>query len=138
MPTVEKLQDHLYKKNFFLKSFYHKENEYHKLLFDNNILHLDLSEDTKLQRQFANTLQSLSRGEDIETSGTKFKKFLFHYDNKVEDNFKKESEEIEQSHRNFQSNTEKYFTFTDKKENLKRLLEFKKLKEEAFEARLKC
>jgi|JI6StandDraft_1071083.scaffolds.fasta_scaffold07729_3 exonuclease SbcC len=138
MPTVEKLQDHLDKKNFFLKSFYHKENEYHKLLFDNNILHLDLSEDTKLQRQFANTLQSLSRGEDIETSGTKFKKFLFHYDNKVEDNFKKESEEIEQSHRNFQSNTEKYFTFTDKKENLKRLLEFKKLKEEAFEARLKC
>ena len=137
MPTVENLQDHLDKKNYFLKSFYHKESEYHKLLFDNNILHLDLSEDTKLQRQFANTLQSLSRGEDIETSGTKFKKFLFHYDNKVEDNFKKESEEIEQSHRNFQSNTEKYFTFTDKKENLKKLLGLKKLKEEAFEARLK-
>lgn len=138
MPTVENLQDHLDKKNYFLKGFYHNEKEYHKLLFDNQILHLDLSEDTKLQRQFANTLQSLSRGEDIETSGTKFKKFLFHYDNKVEDNFKKESEEIEQSHRNFQSNTEKHFTFTDKKENLKKLLEFKKLKEEAFETRLKC
>lgn len=137
MPTVENLQDHLDKKSYFMKSFYHKESEYHKLLFDNNILHLDLSEDSKLQRQFANTLQSLSRGEDIETSGTKFKKFLFHYDNKVEDSFKKESEEIEQSHRNFQSNTEKHFTFTDKKENLKKLLEFKKVKEETFETRLK-
>jgi len=137
MPTLENLQDHLDKKNYFLKGFYHNEKEYHKLLFDNQILHLDLSEDTKLQRQFANTLQSLSRGEDIETSGTKFKKFLFHYDNKVEDNFKKESEEIQQSHRNFQSNTEKHFTFTDKKENLKKLLELKKLNEDAFETRLK-
>lgn len=138
MPTVENLQDHLDKKNYFLKRFYQNEKEYHKLLFDNEILHLDLSEDTKLQRQFANTLQSLSRGEDIETSGTKFKKFLFHYDNKVLDNFNKASEEIQQAHRNFQSNTEKHFTFTDKKENLKKLLEFKKLKEESFETRLKC
>jgi len=138
MPTLENLQDHLDKKNYFLKRFYQNEKEFHKLLFDNEILHLDLSEDTKLQRQFANTLQSLSRGEDIETSGTKFKKFLFHYDNKVLDNFNKASEEIQQAHRNFQSNTEKHFTFTDKKDNLKKLLEFKQLKEEAFETRLKC
>lgn len=137
IPTIELLKDQLDKQGFFVKSFYHKENEYHKLLFDNEILHLDLSEDDKLQRQFANTLQSLSRGEDIETSGTKFKKFLFHYDNKVVDNFTKESEEIQQSHRNFQSNTEKHFTFTDKKENLKKLLELKKVKEDAFEIRLK-
>jgi len=138
MPTLENLQDHLDKKNYFLKRFYQNEKEFHKLLFDNEILHLDLSEDTKLQRQFANTLQSLSRGEDIETSGTKFKKFLFHYDNKVLDNFNKASEEIQQAHRNFQSNTEKHFTFTDKKDNFKKLLEFKQLKEEAFETRLKC
>lgn len=137
MPTVENLKDHLDGKDYFLKSFYHNESEYHKLLFDNEILHLDLSKDEKLQRQFANTLQSLSRGEDIETSGTKFKKFLFHYDNQVEERFKRESEEIEQSHRNFQSNTEKHFTFTEKKDNLKKLLEFKKAKEDAFEMRLK-
>jgi DNA repair protein SbcC/Rad50 len=137
MPTIENLKDHLDKHGFFLKSFYHNESDYHKLLFDNEILHLDLSKDEKLQRQFANTLQSLSRGEDIETSGTKFKKFLFHYDNQVEERFKKDSDEIEQSHRNFQSNTEKHFTFTEKKESLKNLLKLKKAKEDAFEMRLK-
>jgi len=137
MPPIDNLKDHLDKQGLFLKSFYHNESEYHKLLFDNEILHLDLSKDDKLQRQFANTLQSLSRGEDIETKGTKFKKFLFHYDNVVEDRFKKESDEIEQSHRNFQSNTQKHFTFTEKKQNLKDLLELKKLQEDAFVTRIK-
>jgi len=137
MPTIDNLKDYLDKQGIFLKSFYQNENDYHKLLFDNEILHLDLSRDKKLQRQFANTLQSLSRGEDIETSGMKFKKFLFHYDNQVEDKFKKESDEIEQAHRNFQSNSAKHLTFTEKKENLKLLLELKKSKEVAFEMRLK-
>jgi len=139
MPPIDNLKDHLDRQQVFLKSFHNNElkNEYHKLLYHNEILHLDLSIDESLQKQFANTLQSLSRGEDIETKGMKFKKFLFHYDNKVEDKFNKESEEIQQSHRKFQSNTQKHFAFTDKKQNLKDLLERKKEKEETFEVRIK-
>ena len=137
IPTIENLKDSLDGKSYFLKSFSNNKSEYHKLLFDNGILHLDLSNDENLQRQFASTIQSLSRGEDIETQGTKFKKFLFHYDNQVADRFKRESEEIEQSHRSFQSNTQKHFSFTEKKERLKKLLELKKAKEESFEYRLR-
>lgn len=137
MPTIENLKDHLDEQGFYLTSFYHKEDIYHRLLFENQILHLDLSKDEKLQKQFANTLQSLSRGDDIDTSGNKFKKFLFHYDNQIEDKFKKEATEIEQSHRDFQSNSEKHLTFTDKKDNLKQLLLLKEAKEIAFEARVK-
>lgn len=139
MPPIDNLKDHLDRQEIFLKSFYEKEEKdlYHKLLYDNEILHLDLSKDENLQKQFANTLQSLSRGENIDTKGRNFKKFLFHYDNKVEDKFNKESEEIQQSHRNFQSNTQKHFSFTEKKQNLKDLLELKIKKDEANEARIK-
>jgi DNA repair protein SbcC/Rad50 len=139
MPPIDNLKDHLDRQQIFLKSFHNNElkKEYHKLLYHNEILHLDLSIDESLQEQFANTLQSLSRGEDIETKGMKFKKFLFHYDNKVEDKFNKDSEEIQQSHRDFQSNTQKHFAFTEKKQNLKDLLEKKKEKEQTLEARIK-
>jgi exonuclease SbcC len=136
IPTIENAKKHLEKQGLFLKDFYHKSKDYHKILFDNKILHLDISSDDKLQKQYANTLQALSRGDSIETKGMKFKKFLFQYEDDIAKKFSDQSKEIENNQKVYQNDWRTHNALLKKKNYLIKLVSLKKNKVEAFEMRL--
>lgn len=136
IPTIENAKKHLEKQGLFLKDFYHKSKDYHKILFDNKILHLDISTDDKLQKQYANTLQALSRGDSIETKGMKFKKFLFQYEDDIAKKFSDKSKEIENNQKIYQNDWRTHNTLLKKKNYLIKLVTLKKALTEAFEMRL--
>jgi len=134
--SMDNLKKHFDEQDIYLTSFYHNIPSYHKLLFLNKILHLDLSADDNLQRQYAHTLQSLARGEDIDTSGNKFKRFLFHYDDEIANKFKNQSKEIEDDHRKYEEDWKAQNTLSKKKDSMVNLVSLKKVKIEAYELRL--
>lgn len=137
IPTIENAKKHLEKHGLYLKDFYHKSTDYHKILFDNKILHLDISSDDNLQKQYANTLQALSRGDSIETKGMKFKKFLFQYEDDIAKKFNDQSKEIENNQIIYQNDWRTHNTLLKKKNYLLKLVSLKKSMSEAFEMRLK-
>ena len=134
--SIDNLKKHFDDQDIYLTSFYHNIPTYHKLLSLNKILHLDLSSDENLQRQYAHTLQSLARGEDIDTSGIKFKRFLFHYDDEIADKFKNQSKAIEDDHRKYEEDWKAQNTLSRKKDSMINLVSLKKAKVEAYELRL--
>lgn len=136
IPTIDNLKKHLEKQGLFLKDFYHKSKDYHKILFDNKILHLDISSDDKLQKQYANTLQALSRGDSIETKGMKFKKFLFQYEDDIAKKFSDQSKEIENNQKIYQNDWRTHNTLLKKKNHLIKLVSLKGIMTESFEMRL--
>ena len=136
IPTIENAKKHLEKQGLYLKDFFHKSTDYHKILFDNKILHLDISSDDNLQKQYANTLQALSRGDSIDTKGMKFKKFLFQYEDDIAKKFSDQSKEIENNQKIYQNDWRTHNTLLKKKTYLLKLVALKKSMSEAFEMRL--
>lgn len=134
--SIDNLKKHFDDQDIYLTSFYHNIPTYHKLLSINKILHLDLSTDENLQRQYAHTLQSLARGEDIDTSGNKFKRFLFHYDDEVVEKFNNQSKAIEEDHRKYEEDWKAQNALSRKKDSMINLVSLKKAKIEAYELRL--
>ena len=134
--SLDNLKNHFDDQDIYLTSFYRNIPSYHKLLNLNRILHLDLSSDENLQRQYAHTLQSLSRGEDIDTSGIKFKRFLFHYDDEIADKFKNQSRAIEDDHRKYEEDWKAQNALSRKKDSMINLVSLKKEKVKAYEKRL--
>lgn len=134
--SIDNLKKHFDDQDIYLTSFYHNISTYHKLLSINKILHLDLSTDENLQRQYAHTLQSLARGEDIDTSGNKFKRFLFHYDDEVAEKFRNQSKAIEDDHRKYEEDWKAQNALSRKKDSMINLVALKKAKIEAYELRL--
>ena len=57
-----------------MKSF--RRKNYHQILYDNNLLSLDLTKDETL-KTYANILRSFSRGKGFKTESENLKKFLF-------------------------------------------------------------
>lgn len=136
IPTLQNLRENLERKGLYLTSFFHKIPDYHKILFDNKILHINISNDENLQKQYAHTLQALSRGSGIETKGIKFKRFLFQYDDDIANKFHSQSEEIENNQRKYHNDWKTQHSLLVKKEILVKLLKLKRKKVESKESRL--
>ncbi|OFY85374.1 MAG: hypothetical protein A3F72_03665 [Bacteroidetes bacterium RIFCSPLOWO2_12_FULL_35_15] len=136
MLKIENFQHKFDKQQIYLTSFYRKTSAYHKLLKENNILHLDLSDDENLQKQYAHSLQTLSRGKEIATEGNPFKKFLFHYDDEIEKKFKEQSKSIEDDHRKYEADFKTQSALSKKRTAMAKLLQLKKAKVIAHEERL--
>ncbi|MGB5944147.1 MAG: hypothetical protein WBG71_14780 [Leeuwenhoekiella sp.] len=134
--TIENFQRKFDKQQIYLKSFYRNSSAYHKLLKENKILHLDLSEDENLQKQYAHSLQTLSRGKEVATEGNAFKKFLFTEDDVVAKKFNEQSKAIEDDHRRYRQEWETQNALSKKRTALNDLLTLKKSKDEAFVERL--
>lgn len=124
--TIENLKIHLDKKGIYLTSYYRNIPDYHKLLYHNKILDLDLSSDENLQKQYANTIQSLSRGEDIAISGMKFKRFLFQYDDEIHETFMIQAKAIEQDHKKYLESLNAQISLSEKKQALTGLVSLKR------------
>jgi hypothetical protein len=73
-------------------------------------------------------LQSLARGEDIDTSGNKFKRFLFHYDDEVAEKFNNQSKAIEDDHRKYEEDWKAQNALSRKKDSMINLVSLKKAK----------
>ncbi|NOU19711.1 MAG: hypothetical protein HOO91_19310 [Bacteroidales bacterium] len=134
--TPENFQRKFDKQQIYLATFYHKTSVYHKLLKENKILHIDLSEDENLQKQYAHSLQTLSRGKEIATEGNAFKRFLFTEDDIVAKKFKEQSKLIEDDHRRYEEEWKTQNALSKKRMTLNDLLTLKKAKVEAYEERL--
>lgn len=134
--SPENFQRKFDKEQIYLTTFYHKTSAYHKLLKENKILHLDLSDDDNLQKQYAHSLQTLSRGKEIATEGNAFKKFLFTEDDVVAKKFKEQSKAIEDDHRRYEEEWKTQNSLSKKRTILNDLLTLKKAKVEAHEERL--
>ncbi len=134
--TIENFQRKFDSQQIYLKSFYRNTSAYHKLLKENKILHLDLSEDENLQKQYAHSLQTLSRGKEVVTSGNAFKRFLFTEDDVVAKKFKEQSKAIEDDHRRYRQEWETQNALSKKRTALNELLTLKKVKVKAFEERI--
>ena len=134
--TPENFQRKFDKQQIYLTTFYHKTKEYHKLLKENKIVHLDLSEDENLQKQYAHSLQTLSRGKEIATEGNAFKRFLFTEDDLVAKKFREQSKAIEDDHRRYEEEWKTQNALSKKRAALNDLLTLKKAKVEAHEERL--
>lgn len=134
--TIENFQRKFDKQQIYLKSFFRNTSAYHKLLKENKILHLDLSEDENLQKQYAHSLQTLSRGKEVATTGNAFKRFLFTEDDVVANKFKEQSRAIEDDHRRYRQEWETQNALSKKRTALNELLTLKKAKVEAYEERL--
>ena len=134
--TPENFQHKFDKQQIYLTTFYNKSAAYHKLLNVNKILHIDLSEDDNLRKQYAHSLQTLSRGKEIATEGNAFKRFLFTEDDLVAKKFKEQSKAIEDDHRRYEQEWKTQNTLSKKKAVLNELLNLKKTKVDAFEDRL--
>ena len=134
--TPENFQRKFDKQQIYLTTFFHKTSAYHKLLKENKILHLDLSEDENLQKQYAHSLQTLSRGKEVATEGNAFKRFLFTEDDVVAKKFKEQSKAIEDDHRRYKEEWETQNALSKKRNILNDLLTLKKAKVEAYEERL--
>jgi len=136
MLTLDNFQKKFDKQGIYLSSFYHKTSEYHKLLKENKILHLDLSNNDNLQKQYAHSLQTLSRGKEIAVSGNAFKRFLFHYDDEIAKKFRDQSKAIEDDHRKYEEDWKTQNALSKKRTALVKLLSLKKEKVGANEERL--
>lgn len=134
--TPENFQRKFDKQQIYLNTYYHKTKEYHKLLKENKIVHLDLSDDENLQKQYAHSLQTLSRGKEIATEGNAFKRFLFTEDDLVAKKFKEQSKAIEDDHRRYEEEWKTQNALSKKRAALNDLLTMKKAKVEAHEERL--
>lgn len=136
MLTPENFQRKFDKQQVYLTTFYHKTSAYHKLLKENKVLHIDLSDDDNLQKQYAHSLQTLSRGKEIATEGNAFKKFLFTEDDVVAKKFREQSKAIEDDHRKYEEEWKTQNALSKKRTALNALLKLKKEKIEAHEERL--
>jgi exonuclease SbcC len=136
MLTIDNFEKKFDKQGIYISSFFHKTKEYHKLLKENKILHLDLSDDENLQKQYAHSLQTLSRGNEIATEGNAFKRFLFHYDDDISKKFKEQSKAIEDDHRKYEEDWKTQNILSKKKTAMSKLLSLKKVKIAAHEERL--
>lgn len=106
IPKLEILKDKLNDEfGLQLKSFYNNSTDFHKHLFNNGILNIDLSKKDEHLKSYAEVLQYFGRGKAFDKQGTRstqIKNFLFVTNNKEkEDEYKKQKKQIEKSQRQY-------------------------------------
>lgn len=106
IPKISILKEH-FDNNFGLqlKHFYNNTVDFHKLLYLNDILHIDLSKKDEYLQSYAEVLQYFGRGKAFDKHGSRsnqIKNFLFVTDNKEkEDEYQKQKKQIEKSQRQY-------------------------------------
>lgn len=105
-----------------IKSF--RRKNYHQMLYDNDILSLDLTIDETL-KTYANILRSFSRGKGFKTESENLKKFLFGDDeqNAIMDKYKEEVNNISNDFHEHKRYSEEIKLINDKQILLKTVLE---------------
>lgn len=128
---IDKLKEHLEKRGFNLRHFNNRTADFHRVLFNNQILSIDLSEDERKLKTFAQIIQSFSRGKGIGAKSEDLKNFLFANDDDQGKEYEKRKKEIEEAHEEYKRRARVYEMVKLKKDRLLALLEDKKKRDKA-------
>jgi exonuclease SbcC len=136
---INELEDHI-QNNLQLTCFsWERTSNYHRILFNNNILPIDLSQNSKTLENYAKIIQTFSR-ESLDVSKShSLQSFLFG-DEKEQELIKKfydTVEELEEDTIQFKNNIEEIESLTSKQNQLSKLLNLKKVKEDTHIVYLK-
>ncbi len=106
IPKISILKEHFDNNlGLQLKHFYNNTVDFHKLLYLNDILHIDLSKKDEYLQSYAEVLQYFGRGKAFDKYGSRsnqIKNFLFVTDNKdKEEEYQKQKKQIEKSQRQY-------------------------------------
>ncbi|HEU4719180.1 MAG TPA: hypothetical protein VFU15_15155 [Bacteroidia bacterium] len=130
--SIDKMKEVLEKRGLNLRHFNNRTSEFHRVLFNNQILSLDLSHDEKKLKTFAQIIQSFSRGKGIGAKSEDLKNFLFSNDDDQNKEYEKRKKEIEEAHEEYKRRSRVYETVKLKKDRLLALLEDKKKRDKAL------
>ncbi len=128
---IDKMRENLEKRGYILKQYNQRTAEFHRLLFNNQILSTDFSHDDKKLKTFAQILQSFARGKGVGAKSEDLKNFLFANDDDQNKEYEKRKKEIEEAHEEYKRRARVYETVKLKKDRLLSLLEDKKKRDAA-------
>jgi hypothetical protein len=128
---IDKMREHFEKRGFIMKQFNQRTAEFHRILYNNQILSTDFSHDDKKLKTFAQILQSFARGKGIGAKSEDLKNFLFANDDDQNKEYEKRKKEIEEAHEEYKRRARVYETVKLKKDRLLSLLEDKKKRDTA-------
>lgn len=128
---IDKLKDHFEKRGLSLRHFNQRTAEFHRTLYNNQILSTDFSTDERKLKTFAQILQSFARGKGIGAKSEDLKNFLFANDDDQNKEYEKRKKEIEEAHEEYKRRARVYETVKLKKDRLLSLLEDKKKRDSA-------
>lgn len=129
---MDLLTDHIDEQGFHLKSW-QRYKEFHKILFREKIIPLDLSSSDRLLNDYAGILQSFSRGKMLNTQKSdSLKQFLFGNEEtkKILDNYKNAEKDMEQAIGEYGHNLHEIERVTAKQKALTDLMELKKQRDD--------
>lgn len=120
--------NNLFEKNDFARMKSFKRRNYHQILYNNEILSLDLTKDETL-KTFANILRSFSRGKGFKTESENLKKFLFGDDeqNIIMEKYREEVGNISNDFREHKRYHEEIDLINKKQSSLKNVLDKSKI-----------
>lgn len=128
---INELKEHIQNNLSLTCQSWERTSNYHKILFNNNILPIDLSLNSKTLDNYAKIIQAFSRESlDISKSHS-LQSFLFGDDKEREllKKFDDTIEELQEDTRHFENNLEEIESLTTKQNQLSELLDLKKVKE---------
>ena len=128
---IDKMREHFEKRGFIMKQYNQRTAEFHRILFNNQILSTDFSNDDKKLKTFAQILQSFARGKGVGAKSEDLKNFLFANDDDQNKEYEKRKKEIEEEHEEYKRRARVYETVKLKKDRLLSLLEDKKKRDTA-------
>ncbi|MBI3511724.1 MAG: hypothetical protein HY064_13775 [Bacteroidetes bacterium] len=128
---IDKLKEVFDKRGYNLRHFNNRTAEFHRVLYNNQILSLDLSHDEKKLKNFAQIIQSFSRGKGVGAKSEDLKNFLFSNDDDQNKEYEKRKKEIEEAHEEYKRRSRVYEIVKLKKDRLLALLEDKKKRDVA-------
>lgn len=128
---IDKMREHFEKRGFIMKQYNQRTAEFHRILYNNQILSTDFSNDDKKLKTFAQILQSFARGKGVGAKSEDLKNFLFANDDDQNKEYEKRKKEIEEAHEEYKRRARVYETVKLKKDRLLSLLEDKKKRDTA-------
>jgi DNA repair protein SbcC/Rad50 len=102
IPDIDILKKKILKpKGFILEAFHNDVSRYHQLLFANEILPMDLSQDDDKLNTYSQIIQSFARAKTTTFKKNEFKNFLFADDQDIFEEYKKQIDSLETYHRQY-------------------------------------
>jgi DNA repair protein SbcC/Rad50 len=120
IPDIDVLKKQILKpKGFILEAFHNDISRYHQLLFFNQILPMDLSQDDERLNTYSQIIQSFARAKTTTFKKNEFKNFLFADDEDIFDEYKKQIDSLETYHRQYNEQRGTITKITDRFDVLK-------------------
>ncbi|MCT3758334.1 AAA family ATPase [Elizabethkingia anophelis] len=136
---INELKEHIQDSLNLTCESWERTPNYHRILFNNKILPIDLSLDNKTLENYAKIIQAFSR-ESLDISKThSLQSFLFgdHKEQELIKKFYDTVEELQEDTKQFENNLEEIEALTTKQNQLSKLLDLKTTKENTYTLYLK-